>query len=43
MTGDYPSDSEIKEFREEMYKRGSLTKAQEDAIKSFPSSMHAMT
>jgi len=43
MTGDYPSDSEIKEFKEEMDKRGSLTKSQEDSIKSFPKHMHAMT
>jgi len=43
MTGDYPTDSEIKEFREEMYKRGQLTQAQEDLIKAFPTHMHAMT
>lgn len=43
MTGDYPTDSEIKEFKEEIDKRGSLTKSQEDAIKSFPKQMHAMT
>jgi citrate synthase len=43
LTGDYPTDSEIKEFREEMYKRGQLTQAQEDLIKAFPPHMHAMT
>jgi len=43
MTGDYPSESEIKEFREDMFKRGALTKSQEDTIKSFPSHMHGMT
>ena len=30
MTGDFPSDSEIKEFREDLYQRGQLTQAQEE-------------
>jgi citrate synthase len=43
LTGEFPSDSEIKAFKEDLYKRGELTAAQEQSIKSFPKDMHAMT
>lgn len=43
LTGEFPSDSEIKEFKEDMYKRGELTSEEENFIKSFPKNMHPMT
>jgi len=43
LTGEFPSDSEIKEFKEDMFKRGQLTKEQETLIKSLPKDMHPMT
>jgi citrate synthase len=43
LTGEYPSESEIKTFQEEMYKRGELSAEQEQFIRSFPKDMHAMT
>tara|TARA_B110000285_G_C15037667_1_gene570194 strand:- start:625 stop:1023 length:399 start_codon:yes stop_codon:yes gene_type:complete len=43
LTGEFPSDSEIKEFKEDMFKRGQLTKEQETLIKSLPKNMHPMT
>ena len=43
LTGQFPSESEIKDFKEELYQRGSLTAEQEQLIKSFPKDMHAMT
>jgi citrate synthase len=43
LTGEFPSESEIKGFKEEIYKRGALTDEQENLIKAFPKDMHAMT
>jgi len=43
LTGEMPSDSEIKDFKEELYKRGELTAEEEQMIKSLPKDMHAMT
>lgn len=43
LTGEFPSESEIKEFKEEMYRRGALTQEQEQLIRSLPKDMHAMT
>lgn len=43
LTGEYPSDSEITEFKQELYKRGGLSAEQEKLIRSFPKDMHAMT
>lgn len=43
LTGEFPSDAEIADFKEELYKRGSLTDEQEHLIKSLPKDMHAMT
>lgn len=43
LTGEYPSESEIKDFKEELYKRGELTTEEETLIKSLPKDMHAMT
>mmetsp|Transcript_2672 Transcript_2672/g.1763 ORF Transcript_2672/g.1763 Transcript_2672/m.1763 type:complete len:239 (-) Transcript_2672:811-1527(-) len=43
LTGEFPSDSEIKGFQEDMYKRGELSAEQEKFIRAFPKDMHAMT
>jgi len=43
LTGEFPSESEIKDFKEEIYRRGALTDQQENLIKAFPKDMHAMT
>lgn len=43
LTGEFPSESEIKAFKEEIFNRGQLTKEQEKLIASFPKDMHAMT
>ena len=42
LTGEFPSDSEMKEFKEEMFRRGSLSAEEEKLIKSFPKNMHPM-
>jgi len=43
LTGEFPSASEITSFKEEIFKRGSLTAEQETLISHFPKDMHAMT
>jgi len=43
LTGEFPSESEIKAFKEEIFKRGELTAEQEKLIKLLPKDMHAMT
>ena len=43
LTGEFPSESELKAFQEELYQRGRLTDEQETLIKSFPKDMHPMT
>lgn len=43
LTGEFPSESEIKDFKEDMFRRGQLTKEQEALIKAFPKDMHPMT
>ena len=43
LTGELPSDSEIADFKEELYRRGALSAEEEAMIKSFPRDMHAMT
>jgi len=43
LTGEMPSESEVKDFQEDMFKRGALTDEQEKLIKSFPKTMHPMT
>lgn len=43
LTGEFPTDSEIKDFKEEMFKRGELTAEEEKLIKSLPKDMHPMT
>ena len=43
LTGSFPTDSEVIEFKEELYKRGELTAEQEKLIKAFPKDMHPMT
>jgi len=42
-TGELPSESETKAFKEDMFIRGHLTAEQEALIKSFPKNMHPMT
>ena len=42
LTGEYPSDSEIADLKEELFKRGALSADQENLIKAFPKDMHAM-
>lgn len=43
LTGEFPSDSEITDFKADMFQRGHLAKEQETLIKSFPKDMHPMT
>lgn len=43
LTGELPSDSEISEFKEELFRRGELSAEEEALIKSLPRDMHAMT
>jgi citrate synthase len=43
LTGEYPNESEIKEFKEDMFKRGELTAEEEKLIAMFPKNMHPMT
>jgi len=33
----------MKEFKDEMFRRGELTKEEEKLIKAFPKTMHPMT
>ena len=43
LTGEFPSESELKEFREELFKRGDIPEDIENLIKNFPKTMHPMT
>jgi citrate synthase len=43
LTGSFPNEKEIGDFKEEMFKRGQLTADEEKMIKSFPKNMHPMT
>ena len=43
LTGEFPSESEIKDFKEDMFKRGHLSAEEEKLIKSLPKTMHPMT
>ena len=43
LTGEFPNDQEIKDFKEDMFKRGELSAEEEKMIKSFPKTMHPMT
>ena len=43
LTGEFPSESEINAFKEDIFRRGELTAEEEALIKSFPKDMHAMT
>lgn len=43
LTGSFPNEKEIGDFKEEMFKRGQLTAEEEKLIKSFPKNMHPMT
>ena len=43
LTGEFPDQKQMADFQEELYKRGTLSKQEEELIKSFPGSMHPMT
>jgi citrate synthase len=43
LTGEFPNESELKDFQHELFRRGQLTEDQEKLIKSLPSDMHPMT
>jgi len=43
LTGELPTESEIGEFKEELFRRGALSDDEERMIKSLPRDMHAMT
>ena len=43
LTGDYPTEAQTAEFKEEMYRRGELTAEEEKLIRSLPKTMHPMT
>lgn len=43
LTGEFPNETQIKEFKNDMFVRGHLTAEQETLIKSFPKNMHPMT
>ena len=43
LTGEHPTDQEVKEFQQELFKRGALTDEEESLIRSFPKNMHPMT
>lgn len=42
LTGEFPDEKQIKDFKEDMFKRGHLSAEEEKLIKSFPKSMHPM-
>ena len=43
LTGEFPNEKEMKEFKEDMFKRGQLSAEEEKLIKSLPKTMHPMT
>lgn len=43
MIGDFPNETEIKDFKAELFDRGKIPQATEDLIKKFPKDMHPMT
>lgn len=43
LTGEFPTDSELREFQTEIFNRGTLPADAEALIKSFPKNMHPMT
>jgi len=43
LTGEFPNEAEMKEFKEDLYVRGELTAEEEKSIKAFPKGMHPMT
>jgi len=43
LTGEFPSESELNEFRTELFNRGTIPSDIEALIKSFPKTMHPMT
>jgi citrate synthase len=43
MTGDFPTNEEIAEFKEEMFVRAKIPDDIENLIKAFPKDLHPMT
>lgn len=43
LTGEFPSQSELQEFQNELYQRGTIPSDIENLIKTFPKHMHPMT
>lgn len=43
LTGELPTESEMADFKEELFRRGELSADEETMIKSLPRDMHAMT
>jgi len=43
LTGEFPSESELVEFQQELFNRGRIPDEIETLIKSFPKTMHPMT
>ena len=43
LTGEFPTDQEVSDFKAEMFERGALTAEQESLIRAFPKNMHPMT
>ena len=43
LTGEFPSNHELKQFQHELFERGRLSDEEEALIKAFPPEMHPMT
>ena len=43
LTGEFPNEQEIKDFKEDLYRRGELTAEEEKLIRALPKNMHPMT
>lgn len=43
LTGQFPTDQEVSNFKDELYARGALTTEEEKLIRSLPKDMHPMT
>ncbi len=43
LTTEFPTEKELSEFKEELYKRGRIPDEVEQLIRNFPKDMHPMT
>lgn len=43
LTGEFPTPDELRDFQNELFRRGQITEEQEKLINSLPSDMHPMT